>query len=104
MNVTGNTQVVTQIPTPTSTLNTALTLPNVPLSSLAADGDMKPPKTSSRYPLCTHVRNDRRFSGRCGIPFSRTATSAASAAATSGCTPRSASISADVRRSVGSWP
>ena len=48
MNVSGSTQVVTQIPTPSRTPNTALTLPRVPLSSLATEGDMKPPKMSSR--------------------------------------------------------
>ena len=48
MNVSGNTQVVTQIPTPSSTPNTALTLPRVPLSSSATEGDMKPPKISNR--------------------------------------------------------
>ena len=48
MKVRGITQVVSQIPTPIRTPNTALTLPRVPVSSLATDGDMKPPKMSSR--------------------------------------------------------
>ena len=48
MNVSGSTHVVAQIPTPSATPNTALTLPRVPVSSSATDGDMKPPKMSSR--------------------------------------------------------
>ena len=68
--------------------------PDEPALALADDLRLK----AAAVPVAGSVDRDL------AVLVSRTEISAASAASTSGCTPRSASISADVRKSPGSRP